>query len=66
MPAADNSSAACSSSNPAKEGKEKKDKPKSKTAQQVAFVLCYFASESQEVAGCFVYTAESATCLFIC
>ncbi|XP_060775280.1 RNA-binding protein 5 isoform X2 [Neoarius graeffei] len=36
VPATDYSSAASGSSTPAKEGKEKKEKPKSKTAQQIA------------------------------
>lgn len=67
MPAADNSGAACGS-NPAKEGKEKKDKPKSKTAQQVAFFAFYiiWLQNHKKLQGSFVYTAESATCLFTC
>ncbi|TSM36131.1 RNA-binding protein 5 [Bagarius yarrelli] len=36
LPATDYNNAASSSSTPAKEGKEKKEKPKSKTAQQIA------------------------------
>lgn len=39
VPAPDCNSTATGSSTPAKEGKEKKEKPKSKTAQQVAFVF---------------------------
>lgn len=56
MPATDYNSTASSSTTPVKEGKEKKEKPKSKTAQQVAFALNIFYDEHEVTV--FVFKAK--------